>query len=350
MTTVEESLFLRACKRLFVERTPIWMMRQAGRYLPEYRAIREKYDFQTMYRTPELATEITLQPVRRLEVDAAILFSDILVVPEAMGLAVEFVEGKGPIFRKTVQTAEQINDLNVPDMEESLGYVLEAIRMIKAELNSAIPLIGFSGAPWTLFCYMVEGRGSKDFATARRFLFEQPGLAESLLEKITAAVTAYLSAQIAAGADAVQIFDSWAGVLAPHHYRRYSLKYIRKVIEGLRRDGQPVIVFCRGAHHSLAALVECGADVLGIDWTVDFAAAKRQVQGRVALQGNLDPAILLAGPEVIREETLAILRAAGRDPGHIFNLGHGILPTTRPDHARYLVDLVHEESQKIRAS
>lgn len=344
MSPFQNDLFLRACRRQHVERTPVWMMRQAGRYLPEYRAVRAKSDFLTMVRTPELAAEVTIQPVDLVGVDAAILFSDILVIPEAMGMHLVMEEARGPRFPQPIRSAEQIDALPVVDPDRTLRYVTDAVALTKRSLQGRVPLIGFSGAPWTLAAYMVEGGGTKNFSVIKRMMLDEPENLIALLEKLSVSVRSYLEAQIAAGVDAVQIFDTWGGILAPDHFRKFSLDWIADIVGRMRRDGVPVIVFSKGVHGTLKDLSTIGADVLGIDWTVDIAEARELVGDRVALQGNLDPAYLYASPERIRHEVRSILRKYGRGPGHIFNLGHGILPDVPPDHARAMVRAVKEES------
>jgi uroporphyrinogen decarboxylase len=335
-------LFLRACRRETVERTPVWMMRQAGRYLPEYRAIREKADFLTMCKTPELAAEVTLQPVEAIGVDAAILFSDILVVPEAMGMEWRMVEG--PRFPHPIRQREDIGLLKVPDPRRQLRYVLDAIEVTKRQLAGKVPLIGFSGSPWTLACYMIEGSGSSTFRYIKTMMLDEPEGLRDLLKKVGEAVRLYLEAQIDAGADAVQIFDTWGGILPPDQYRMFSLDPIFEIVSRMHREGKPIIVFSRGANHSLGDLARIGADVIGLDWTVDLGEARRELGDRVALQGNLDPSFLYASPASIRREVKSVLRKYGAGPGHIFNLGHGITPDVPVDNARELVRAVKEES------
>ncbi len=339
------NLFLRACKRQTVSTTPVWIMRQAGRYLPEYRAIRAKADFRTMCRTPELASEVTLQPVELIGVDAAIIFSDILVVPDAMGLPFEMEESIGPRFRNPVRTRADVEALQVPDPSRALRYVLDAIELTKRSLREKVPLIGFSGAPWTLATYMVEGGGSRDYRHINRMMLDEPETFGMLIDKLTLSVQLYLEAQLAAGADAVQIFDTWAGVLPPDYFKKWSLDPIERIVSRLHRNEQPVIVFCKGANHSLREISQIGADVLSLDWTVDMAVAKEVTGGRVALQGNLNPSFLYASPERIRHEVRSILQKYGSDPGHVFNLGHGIFPDVPVEHVRAMVRAVHEESQ-----
>jgi uroporphyrinogen decarboxylase len=337
-------LFLRACRRQNVERTPVWMMRQAGRYLPQYRDVRARHDFLTMVRTPDLAAEVTLQPVDLIGVDAAIIFSDILVIPEAMGMTLVMEESRGPRFPSPVRSPEEVQNLRVADPEKSLRYVMDALQVTRRRLNGRVPLIGFSGAPWTLAAYMVEGGGSKDFRHIKQMLLDRPEVLKELLHKLTHSVKNYLEAQLASGADAVQIFDTWAGVLTPDHYRRFSLDPLFELVSSLRRNGAPVIVFSKGANHALKDLSQIGADVVGLDWTVDMAEARAMVGDRVALQGNLDPSYLYASPERIRDEVKSILKKFGRGAGHVFNLGHGILPDVPVEHARAMVRAVHEES------
>lgn len=342
---ISNDLFLRACRRLPVDRTPVWMMRQAGRYLPEYRAVRARTDFLTMCRTPELATEVTLQPVDRLGVDAAIIFSDILVVPEAMGMRLEMVESQGPRLHDPIRTEEAASSLRVVDPEKSLRYVMDAIAMTKRALGGRVPLIGFSGSPWTLAAYMTEGGGTREFRHAKRMLLDAPEVMTRLLTTLAQSVRLYLEAQIAAGADAVQIFDTWGGVLTPDQYRRYSLEFIASILAGMDRRGVPVIVFSKGVHHSLREIADAGPDVVGLDWTMDIGQVRGLIGDRVALQGNLDPVALYASPDRIRAEVAGILRSYGRGAGHIFNLGHGILPDVPVDHAGALVRSVREESR-----
>jgi uroporphyrinogen decarboxylase len=336
--------FLRACRRQAVDRTPVWIMRQAGRYLPEYRAIRATTDFLTMCKTPALAAEVTLQPVDILGVDAAIIFSDILVIPEAMGMHLELVESRGPVFPAPLRNSRDVHALKEVDPGKQLRFQMDALTQAKAALNGRVPLIGFCGSPWTLATYMVEGKGTKDFGTIKRMMLDEPELLTALLKKLVTAVRRTLEAQIAAGADAVQIFDTWGGILDPDHYRRFSLDPMFDIVSTLQRDGAPVIVFSKGAHHALNDLADIGADVVGLDWTIDIAAAREIVRERVALQGNLDPSFLYASPEQIRKEVAALLKKYGRGPGHVFNLGHGIFPDVPVDHARALVRAVQEES------
>ena len=342
--TMVNDLFLRACRRQAVERTPVWIMRQAGRYLPEYRAVRARSDFLTMCKTPELAAEVTVQPVDILGVDAAIIFSDILVVAEAMGMRLEMAEAVGPRLDKPLRSKEAIDALKVADPEKSLGFVGEAIARTRRALDGRVPLIGFAGSPWTLAAYMVEGGGSKEFRNVKKMMLDQPAALRGLLEKLAVMVRLHLEAQLGAGADAVQLFDSWGGVLDPDHYKMFSLEYLHKVVSGLRTGGAPVIVFSKGANHSLREIAEIGADVVGIDWTIDMAQARALVGDKVALQGNLDPAALYAAPEQIRHEVKSILKKFGKGEGHVFNLGHGIMPDVPVHHAQAFVRAVKEES------
>ena len=346
MTKLNNDLFLRACRREPVERTPIWIMRQAGRYLPEYRAVREKVDFLTLCKTPDLAAEVTIQPVDIIGVDAAIIFSDILVIPEAMGMKLEMHEGKGPIFHNPIRTENDANALAEIDPFKDLSYVLDAVSLTKRELNGRVPLIGFSGSPWTLFTYMVEGRGSKNFSNVKKMIYNNPRLAHKVLGKLADAVSLYLSAKIEAGADAVQIFDTWGGVLSQNDFEEFSLKYVQMIISNIKRKNEPVIFFPKGVHYKLKKLSKCGADVIGLDWTMDIGKVRKRIGDKIALQGNLDPAFLYANEEKIKEEAIRILDSFGEGSGHIFNLGHGILPDVEPEKAKYLVETVKEESKK----
>ncbi len=337
-------LFLRACKRQKTDRTPVWMMRQAGRYLPEYRAVRAKSDFLTMCKTPELAAEVTVQPVDILGVDAAIIFSDILVIPEAMGMHLEMTESHGPKLHNPIRTREDVERLTIPDPEKSLRFVMQALEAAKRTLGGRVPLIGFSGSPWTLASYMIEGSGGKEWKYTKQMMLNQPELMKELLDKIAESVRLYLEAQFAAGADAVQIFDTWGGALTPDNYKRFSLEYMHKIVSKLHRNGQPVIVFSKGANHSLEEIADIGADVVGVDWTIDMSDARERVGDKVALQGNLDPSSLYADPDVIRNEVKSILKKFGKGGGHIFNLGHGIFPDVPVEHAKAFVQAVKDES------
>jgi uroporphyrinogen decarboxylase len=336
-------LLLRALRREPVERPPVWMMRQAGRYLPEYRAVRAKSDFLTMCRTPELAVEVTLQPIDLVGVDAAIIFSDILVVPEAMGMHLTLDEGVGPQFPSPIRTMADLQRLHAVHPEEHLGYMLDGLRMARRELNGRVPLIGFAGSPWTLAAYMIEGKGTKQFAVAKRMLFEQPALAHALLDQLATAVGDFLVAQVEAGAQVVQLFESWAGSLGPDEYRTFALPYMAKAAARVRGMGVPLIAFCPGAGWALAEIAEATqADAVGVDWHTSPAAARAQCAGMpVAMQGNLDPCTLYASPAEIRQRTHAMIAAFG-PTGHVANLGHGILPDVPPAHARAFVDAVKE--------
>lgn len=332
-----------------VDCTPVWMMRQAGRYLPEYRATRERAgDFMGLCGNPELACEVTLQPLERYPLDAAILFSDILTIPDAMGLGLYFEAGEGPRFRKTADTAQAIAQLPVVDPARDLPYVIEAVRRIRRELNGRVPLIGFSGSPWTLATYMIEGGSSKDFRRTKAMAYDQPEVMHELLQKLVASVIAYLNAQIEAGAQAVQIFDSWGGALSHSAYREFSLEPMQQIVDGLIRekDGRPVpvILFTKGGGQWLEPMADTGADCLGLDWTTHLGVARARVGNRVALQGNMDPSVLYAKPERIRREVKKILQEYGHGSGHVFNLGHGITPEVDPEHAGAFIRAVHELS------
>ena len=349
MASLENDRFLRALLREPVDRTPLWMMRQAGRYLPEYREIRaEAGSFMSLCTNPELACEVTLQPLRRYAMDAAILFSDILTVPDALGLGLYFSEGEGPRFERPISTAAEIHALDPARAASELGYVMDAVSLIRKELKGSIPLIGFAGSPWTLATYMVEGGSSKDFAKVKSLAFNEPELMHQLLSKLATSVAAYLSEQIRSGAQAVQIFDTWGGALSHNAYREFSLRYMTEIIEQLPReaDGRkvPVIVFTKGGGQWLEAIADCGADAVGLDWTTDIGAARERVGDRVCLQGNMDPTLLNASPERIRDEVAQILTSFGEGSGHVFNLGHGITPGINPDHVAAMVDAVVELS------
>ncbi len=340
-------LLLRALRSEPVERPPVWMMRQAGRYLPEYRAVRAKSDFLTMCRTPELAVEVTLQPLELVGVDAAIIFSDILVIPEAMGMHLTLDEGVGPQFPSPIRSAADLTRIHAIEPREHLAYVLDALKLARREIANRLPLIGFAGAPWTLAAYMVEGKGTKQFAVAKRMLFEQPTLAHSLLDQLATAVGDYLVAQVEAGAQVVQLFESWAGALGPDEFRTFSLPYLAKAARRAREAGVPVIVFAPGAGWAISEIAEAtGADAIGVHWDTTpqnaRAATSSAVHGRtIALQGNLDPCVLYAPPAEIRRRTHAMIEAFG-PVGHVANLGHGILPDVPPAHARAFVDAVKE--------
>jgi len=351
MAELKNDRFLRALSRQPVDRTPVWIMRQAGRYLPEYRATREKAgSFMQLCMNPELACEVTMQPLRRFPLDAAILFSDILTIPDAMGLGLYFAEGEGPNFRHPVRTAADIERLPVPDPEDKLRYVMDAVRVIRRELDGSVPLIGFAGSPWTLATYMVEGGSSKEFARIKKLMFDEPALAHKLLATTARAVTLYLNAQIAAGAQAIMIFDTWGGVLTARDYKEFSLRYMQEIVANLTReaDGRkvPVILFTKGGGPWLETIAASGCDAVGLDWTCDIGLARQRVGNKVALQGNMDPSVLYASPERIREEVGSILASYGQGNGHVFNLGHGIHTGINPDHVAVLVDAVHSESAK----
>ena len=355
MTSLKNDLFIRALLKQDVERTPVWMMRQAGRYLPEYRAVRSKAgSFMQLCTNPELACEVTLQPLERFAFDAAILFSDILTIPDAMGLGLSFAEGEGPQFAKPIRTAEDIKQLPIPDPESELRYVIDAVRLIKTNLQGRVPLIGFSGSPWTLATYMVEGKSSKSFQKVKSLMFEQPQLMHQMLDKLAQSVAAYLNAQIAAGADAVMVFDTWGGMLSHDDYLEFSLRYAKQVKDLLKleRDGQkiPAILFTKGGGLWLESMANIGYDGLGLDWQTDIAQARARVGNQVALQGNMDPITLYAKPEVIREKVGKILHSYGQGSGHVFNLGHGILPDINPEHVKAMVDAVHELSPQYHTA
>ena len=349
MTALKNDRFLRALLKQPVDVTPVWMMRQAGRYLPEYRASRAKAgDFMSLCMNPQFACEVTMQPLERYPLDAAILFSDILTVPDAMGLGLYFETGEGPRFKKTVSTLADIEALPIPDPQKDLGYVMDAVSTIRRELNGRVPLIGFSGSPWTLATYMVEGGSSKDFRKSKAMLYDNPQAMHLLLDKLAQSVTAYLNGQILAGAQAVQIFDSWGGSLSAAAYQEFSLAYMRKIVSGLIRehDGRkvPVILFTKGGGLWLESIADAGADALGLDWTCDIGEARRRVGHKVALQGNMDPTVLYANPTAIRQEVANILKSYGSGTGHVFNLGHGITPQVDPANAGAFIEAVHEFS------
>lgn len=346
--------FLRALRRQPVDATPVWIMRQAGRYLPEYRATRARAgSFLALAKTPELACEVTLQPLDRFELDAAILFSDILTVPDAMGLGLYFAEGEGPKFERPIRTQADVDRLAVPDMAQELGYVMDAVTLIRRELQGRVPLIGFSGSPWTLACYMVEGGGSENFSRIKAMALNEPKALHQLLEVTTDAVIAYLAAQRAAGAQALQVFDTWGGVLSPRLYREFSLRYMARIAAELDRgqgaENTPLILFGKGNAAYLEELASTGAEALGVDWLVDLGEARARTGGRVALQGNLDPITLYADADTIRREVATTLESYGHGPGHVFNLGHGVSPDMNPELVRVLVDAVHEHSARMHS-
>ncbi|AZZ94392.1 uroporphyrinogen decarboxylase [Hahella sp. KA22] len=349
MSELKNDRFLRALMRQPVDVTPVWMMRQAGRYLPEYRASRARAgSFMDLCKNAEFACEVTLQPLERFELDAAILFSDILTIPDAMGLGLYFETGEGPRFKKTVRTEADVNALHMPDADTDLGYVMNAVRTIRRELNGRVPLIGFSGSPWTLATYMVEGGSSKDFREIKKLAYGQPELLHLLLDKLADSVADYLNAQIRAGAQAVQIFDTWGGALTAAGYLEFSLAYMKKIVSKLQREAEgrpvPVILFTKNGGQWLEHIADAGADALGLDWTTEISEARRRVGDRVALQGNMDPAALYAPPAAIRDQVSRILASFGAGEGHVFNLGHGITPDVDPEHAKVFIDAVHELS------
>jgi uroporphyrinogen decarboxylase len=344
---------LRALRREPTDTTPIWVMRQAGRYLPEYRATRERAgSFMGLAQNPDYACEVTLQPLARFDLDAAILFSDILTIPDAMGLGLSFAQGEGPQFAHPVRSAADVAKLAVPDMDGELRYVMDAVRLIRRELDGRVPLIGFAGSPWTLACYMVEGHGSRDFARLKAMCWNEPVLAHRLLAVLAESVATYLIAQAHAGAQALMVFDSWGGMLGPAPFREFSLRYMAQIVAALKADARaselPVILFAKGANASLAAMADSGCAALGVDWTLDLADARRAVAGKVALQGNLDPAVMRASAEVIRREARAVMDSYGEPTGHVFNLGHGITPEVDPGHLKVLVDEVHAYGRTLR--
>jgi uroporphyrinogen decarboxylase len=342
---LKNDLLLRALLREEVPRRPIWLMRQAGRYLPEYRATRKKAgNFLNMCMNPEVACEVTLQPVDRYPLDAAILFSDILTIPHAMDLGLEFEAGEGPTFQRPVRSGADIDKLGVPDPGRELKYVVDAVALIRRELHGRVPLIGFAGSPWTVGTYMVEGGGSKSFGHIKRMMYEAPRELHRLLDLLARSTIVYLNAQIAAGAQAVMVFDTWGGILTPRQYEEFSLRYMATIVDGLTKTAEgrrvPNIVFTKGGGAWLDKIAAIGSDAVGVDWTTDLATARRAVGGRVALQGNLDPSALFAPPEVLRAETIRVLESFGAGPGHVFNLGHGITPEVDPERVRVLVETV----------
>ncbi|HIJ81093.1 MAG TPA: uroporphyrinogen decarboxylase [Desulfuromonadales bacterium] len=336
--------FLDACWGKPTDRTPVWLMRQAGRYLPEYMAVRSKCTFLELCKTPELAAEVTIQPVDILGVDAAIMFSDILTPVEPMGMKLDFVPG--PVFESPIRSMADVERLRIPQMEQDVPYVLETIRILRRELAGKVPLIGFGGAPFTLACYMVEGKGSKDFAHIKRMMYAAPDVYTALMEKITSMSIEYLNAQIAAGAQCIQIFDTWGGILSPADYRRYVLPHTTRLINALDRIKTPIIHFVKGSGVMLDTVKEAGGDVMGLDWHVDLGAARNLLGSDMAVQGNLDPTVLFAPREIIEREVKRVLDENAGRPGHIFNLGHGILPTVPPENAVFMVECVHRLSQQ----
>jgi len=355
MTHLINDTFLRALMRQPTEYTPVWMMRQAGRYLPEYNETRKRAgSFLGLCKSPDFATEVTLQPLARFPLDAAILFSDILTVPDAMGLGLYFAEGEGPKFERPLRNEWEIRDLIVPDPAEHLGYVIDAVSSIRKALAGSVPLIGFSGSPWTLATYMVEGQGGTDFLIIKKMAYERPDLLHHILDITAQSVTSYLNAQIEAGAQAVMIFDSWGGALSHAAYKEFSLSYMERIVSGLIRDREgrvvPRVVFTKGGGLWLEAQAAIGADALGLDWTIDISEARKRVGDKVALQGNLDPAILLSNPQAIEREVANILASYGEGNGHVFNLGHGITQFTPPENAGVMIDAVHAISRQYHTA
>ncbi len=347
MPEAKNNRLLNALRCQPVDRTPVWIMRQAGRYLPEYRRVREQAgSFMALCKTPELACEVTLQPLQRFPLDAAILFSDILTIPDAMGLGLSIAEQQGPRFEKTVRSPADLGQLAKPDPGVELAYVIEAVRLIKQELHGQVPLIGFAGSPWTTATYMIEGGISKDFRQSKGMLYRQPALAHGLLHLLADSISDYLSAQIKAGVDAVMVFDTWGGILSHRAYQEFSLHYMQQIVTTLkaRHANTPVILFTKGGGLWLEKLAASGCDAIGIDWTIDIGEARRRLEGRVAIQGNMDPAILSADPTIIREHVEMILANYGPGSGHVFNLGHGITPDIHPEHVAVLIEAVHESS------
>lgn len=350
MSSLKNDRYLKALLRQPVDMTPVWMMRQAGRYLPEYRQLRaEAGDFMALCTNPELACEVTLQPLRRFELDAAILFSDILTIPDAMGLGLYFEAGEGPKFKHPISSQAQIKALPLFDPEVELKYVMDAVRTIRRNLKGDVPLIGFSGSPWTLATYMIEGGSSKAFTKIKKMAFSEPQALHLLLDKLADAVVLYLNAQIAAGAQSVMVFDTWGGVLSPRDYQLFSLQYMQKIVAGLCRENEgrkvPVTLFTKNGGMWLEAIADTGCDAVGLDWTIDIADARQRVGDRVALQGNMDPSMLYAPASRIEQEVQDILAGYGQGPGHVFNLGHGIHLDVPPEHAKVFVDAVHRYSQ-----
>ncbi|MBI5231826.1 MAG: uroporphyrinogen decarboxylase [Coriobacteriales bacterium] len=342
-------LFLRAARNEPIERTPIWMMRQAGRYMPEYRAIREKHGFLEMCRTPDLAVEVTMQPVDLVGVDAAILFSDILVVFPGMGLDLEFAKGEGPVIHNPVRSAADVDRLSLSDPIEDTGYVMETLRILRGELENKVPLIGFAGAPFTLASYAIEGHGTRDYEITKALMWNEPEAWAKLMNKFADTVIAYLSAQIDAGAQTVQLFDSWVGYVSPYDYERFVLPYSKRVIEEVQKKGVPVIHFANGATSMLNLVRQAGGDVIGMDWRIDIAEGAEVIGPEFAIQGNIDPVALFGSDAALEERVVDILEKVGNRSGHIFNLGHGIHKTSDPEKAMLLIELVHKHSDRIRS-
>ena len=352
-TPLKNDRLIKALLRQPTDTTPVWIMRQAGRYLPEYREVRKQAgSFLDLCKNTELACEVTLQPLRRFDLDAAIIFSDILTIPDAMGLGLYFVEGEGPKFERPLRSEADIARLFVPDPDDKLRYVGDAVSMVRRELDGKVPLIGFSGSPWTLSTYMVEGSSSKDYRHVKGMMYDNPAALHRLLDTLAQSVIAYLNAQIRAGAQAVMVFDTWGGVLSPQAYREFSLSYMQQIVDGLIReqDGQtiPVTLFTKGGAQWLEDIAATNCNGVGLDWTVGIDEARRRIGDKVALQGNLDPCVLYASPDTIREKVGEVMHAFGNHPGHVFNLGHGIHPAVDPDHLKVLVDAVHEIGFDIR--
>lgn len=343
---MQNDRFLKACRREPVDCTPVWLMRQAGRYMPEYMAIRNKSDFLTMCKTPELAAEVTLQPVNRLGVDAAILFADILLPLEGMGINLEFAKNEGPVISNPVRTMQDVSQIRILEAEEATPYVMEAIGLIRRELDGRVPLIGFSGAPFTVASYIIEGGGSKEYKNCKKMMWQAPEVWDALMEKISEVLLRYLKAQIRAGAQAVQMFDSWVGALSPDDYETYVVPYSKYVLDGLKNEGVPVIHFANNASTMLESVVKAGGDVIGIDWRINLDTAWSRIGYDKAIQGNLDPLTLFAPPQLIEEKVKRILDMAANRPGHIFNLGHGINKETPVEHAIALVEAVHKYSRR----
>lgn len=343
---MENSRFLKACRREQVDCTPVWLMRQAGRYMPEYMEIRNKSDFLTMCKTPELACEVTLQPINRLGVDAAILFADILLPLEGMGIDLKFAKNEGPVISNPVRTAKDVENIRILEAEEATPYVMEAIKLIRKELNGRVPLIGFSGAPFTIASYIIEGGGSKEYKNCKKMMWQAPELWDSLMEKISEVLLRYLKAQIKAGAQAVQMFDSWVGALSPDDYENYVLPYSKYVLDGLKNEGVPVIHFANNASSMLELVTKAGGDVIGVDWRINLDEAWRRIGYDRGIQGNLDPFTLFAPPKLIEEKVKRLLEMAENRPGHIFNLGHGINKETPVENVIALVEAVHKYSRR----
>lgn len=347
MTDLTQSILIRSLQQKSVPRTPVWIMRQAGRYLPEYRQVREQAgDFLSLCKNQEYACEVTLQPLRRFALDAAILFSDILTIPDAMGLGLSFAEGEGPCFSKPLRTVADIQALPGATIVDELGYVMNAVRLIRQEMPADLPLIGFSGSPWTLACYMIEGGTSKDYKRVLKMMYSEPVAMHQLLDKLSATVVAYLDEQVRAGVNALMVFDSWGGILTTPNYHAFSLHYMNSIVKQLKikHPHIPITLFTKGGGQWLQSLADTGCDALSLDWTTDLGVARAQVGSRVALQGNLDPAVLLTSPECIRQQVRLVLESYGHGTGHVFNLGHGITPDVPPEHVTALVEAVHEFS------